>query len=511
MARIFHRALGGAVLLMLILGMASLRPALAIQPPLTGGVTVTSYYTINIRSGPGSSYASVGLLPDTATVVVSGRSSDNQWLLVDFNGQTGWVASWLCFVSGDLNSVPVTDQTGGSAPSPSAPSGVTATATINVNIRSGPATSYALIGVLPLDATADVAGRTGDNNWLNIAYNGQTGWVAAWLCAVNGDLNGIPVTGQSASPPPPSGSSSFALGGQVPGYIGSPDVMRSARMTWVKFQIVWIPGVSPDVANGYIDAAHGSGFKVMLGITGPLYPGSIDSGGYASFVGEVAKRGPDAIEVWNEQNLDRQWPSGQVNPASYVYGVLQPAYQAIKAANPNVLVISGALAPTGTHDGANVWADDAYLVGMRDAGAANYMDCLGIHYNAGATSPDAITGHPADSGAQHYSWYYKPMVTLYTSVFPTKSLCFTELGYLSPEGYPYTPGNFWWGGGTSVAQQADWLARAVYLARSSGKVKLVIVFNVDFANYGDDPQAGYAIVRPGGVCPACASLAGVAP
>jgi hypothetical protein len=37
----------------------------------------------------------------------------------------------------------------------------------------------------------------------------------------------------------------------------------------------------------------------------------------------------------------------------------------------------------------------------------------------------------------------------------------------------------------------------------------MIVFNVDFDYYGSDPQAGYAIIRPGGSCPACASLGAV--
>jgi hypothetical protein len=282
-------------------------------------------------------------------------------------------------------------------------------------------------------------------------------------------------------------------------------------MTWVKYQITWPGNVSPDSAGGLVNAGHSAGFKVLLSITGPLYPGGIDSGGYATFVSEVAKRGPDAIEVWNEQNLDRQWPSGQVNPASYVNNILAPAFNAIKSANPNVMVISGALAPTGAHDGYNVWADDVYLVGMRDAGAASYMDCLGVHYNAGATSPDDSFGHPADDGNHHYSWYYKPTFNLYSSVFPSKSLCFTEMGYLSPDGFNFTPPNFWWAGGTSVTQHGTWLARAVSLARSSGKVKLVIVFNVDFGNYGDDPQAGYAILRPDGTCPACAKLAAVVP
>jgi hypothetical protein len=47
----------------------------------------------------------------------------------------------------------------------------------------------------------------------------------------------------------------------------------------------------------------------------------------------------------------------------------------------------------------------------------------------------------------------------------------------------------------------------VALSRSSGKVKLLIVWNIDFTNYGDDPMAGYALIRPSGACPACEALA----
>jgi hypothetical protein len=223
----------------------------------------------------------------------------------------------------------------------------------------------------------------------------------------------------------------------------------------------------------------------------------------------VAGYGPDGIEIWNEMNLDREWPPGQISPSSYVSNMLAPAYQAIKSVNPNILVISGALAPTGAHNGYTVWSDDFYIAQMRDAGAANYMDCVGIHHNAGATSPDFNFGHPADPGPHHYSWYYGLTYNLYAGTFPTKKLCFTELGYLSPEGYPPLSPNFWWGQNTTVAMHAAWLARAVQLSRQSGRVRLVIVFNVDFTHYGDDPQAGYAIIRPDTSCPACATLAGV--
>jgi hypothetical protein len=260
-------------------------------------------------------------------------------------------------------------------------------------------------------------------------------------------------------------------------------------------------------AADLINAAHGNGFKILLSITGGANPASIDFGSYVEFLRGVAGLGPDAIEVWNEMNFSTEWPLGQISPASYVNDMLHPAYTAIKSVNPNIMVISGAPTPTGVNNGFSVMADDAYIAGMKAAGAENYVDCIGVHHNAGATAPDVTLGHPADSGNHHYSWYYVSTFNLYASVFPNRKLCFTELGYLSPEGYPPLSPNFWWGVNTPVAAQAAWLGRAVTLARTSGRVGLVMVWNVDFTGYGDDPQAGYAILRPDRTCPACATLA----
>jgi hypothetical protein len=60
-----------------------------------------------------------------------------------------------------------------------------------------------------------------------------------------------------------------------------------------------------------------------------------------------------------------------------------------------------------------------------------------------------------------------------------------------------------------VAEHAQYLAEAVRVAVQSGRVRLMIVFNVDFTTWGDDPQAGYAIIRPDGSCPACETLRAV--
>jgi hypothetical protein len=320
----------------------------------------------------------------------------------------------------------------------------------------------------------------------------------------------------SAPPPapvpvgPPAGvgtSGGFELGGQVAGF-DRPDLMAFAGMTWVKRQVRWSPGAGADA--GLINDAHAKGFKILLSVLGS--PGDIAGGAnygdYARFVGDLARMGADGIEVWNEMNIDREWPVGEINPFSYT-DLLRQSYNQIKANNPGTMVVSGALAPTGAEGIGldHVWNDDHYISGLAAAGAARYLDCIGIHYNEGIISPFQSSGDPR---SEYYSRYYSGMVNLYYGVFNGgRKLCFTELGYLTPEGYGPLPGNFGWAGNTSVAQQAQWLAQAATIARNSGIVRLMIVFNVDLTQYGDDPQGGYAMIRPGGGCPACDSLRAV--
>lgn len=319
--------------------------------------------------------------------------------------------------------------------------------------------------------------------------------------------------------PAPLDMSTFEVGGQThqvdPSNI---PLLQQAGMTWVKFQHKWEPGAAgSDVAGRIIDA-HNAGFKVLLSVPGPPFPEAIDYQAYIDFLTEAATYQPDAIEIWNEMNLDREWPAADLSAASYVNNMLAPAYERIKSVDENIMVISGALAPTGAFPscpgnavGQTGCNDDAYIRDMVAAGAENYLDCAGIHFNAGATSPSATTGHPGDAGDGFYGWYYQGTFNLYANTF-TKPLCFTELGYVTPEGYGEIADNFAWGRGTTVAQQAQWLGENVALARDSGRVRLVVVFNIDFDYYGpDDPQAGYAILRPDGSCPACDAIAAQVP
>jgi hypothetical protein len=264
-------------------------------------------------------------------------------------------------------------------------------------------------------------------------------------------------------------------------------------------------------ASGIIQAAHSRGFKIQLSALGS--PDMVTRGGFeqdfANWVAQLAAAGADAIEVWNEPNIDREWQIGHISPQAYT-NLLCTAYNAIKAANAGTAVISAAPAPTGSFgggcqpNGGN--CDDApWMAGLRDAGAANCMDYIGAHHNSGATAPSARSGHPA--GGTHHSWYFLPQTELYYNTFGgARKLFYTEMGYASQEGVPPFHDAFGWARETDNAEQAAWLAEAVRLSVNTGMVRCIIVWNIDFVRYGYDPQDGYAIMRPDGSCPACETL-----
>lgn len=117
-----------------------------------------------------------------------------------------------------------------------------------------------------------------------------------------------------------------------------------------------------------------------------------DFGNYAAqFAARYAGR-VNYMIIWNEPNLALEWGYEPVDPAKYV-ALLKVVYPMIKAANPDMQVLAGALAPTlappGSPDGMN---DLDYLQAMYDLGAADYFDILAIHAYGWYSDPD----EPAD-------------------------------------------------------------------------------------------------------------------
>ncbi len=314
-----------------------------------------------------------------------------------------------------------------------------------------------------------------------------------------------PTAPASRTPRPASGLG-FDVGGIVFSF-NQADLMTSAGMTWVSIALQWQDGDSANNARRAIETAHGRGFSVLLQINGDPHemqanPADYDAH-FAAYLGAVAAFAPDAIQVWDSMNSPEGWARGLISPGAYAE-MLSAAYQAIKSVNPATLVISGGLAQTSALNGGCTGAgcdDLPYLQGMADAGVGQSADCIGINYTLGTTQPTAVSGDPR---GDQFLYYYPAVISTYASSFPTKPLCLTELGYLAPTGAP--PAGYEWAANTTPAEQAAWLAQTVELARETGRIRLLMVYDVDAT--GSSLASSYAIVRDG-KCLACDALRAV--
>lgn len=140
--------------------------------------------SLNMRSGPGTSYSKVGSIPASATLTITG--SENGWYKTSYNGVTGYVSGDYVIVT--ESSSATTTPSAPAAPEPPAETkpetpaqstsgtGKLNTGGSSLNMRSGPGTSYSKVGSIPATATLTITGK--ENGWYKTSYNGLAGYVS---------------------------------------------------------------------------------------------------------------------------------------------------------------------------------------------------------------------------------------------------------------------------------------------------------------------------------------------
>lgn len=109
---------------------------------------------------------------------------------------------------------------------------------------------------------------------------------------------------------------------------------------------------------------------------------------WANFCATVAQRYKGRIaayQIWNEPNLAREWGNRPPDAAGYVE-LLRRCSEAIRAADPDAVLISAGLAPNGQYND-DAHRDDIYLNDMYLAGFQEYIDVVGVHA-PGFAAPD---------------------------------------------------------------------------------------------------------------------------
>ncbi|MCU0480960.1 MAG: SH3 domain-containing protein [Anaerolineae bacterium] len=145
---------------------------------------------LNVRSGPGSEYASVAVVAGGTELDVIGFAPDSIWYQVRGNFGVGWVNSEFTIFRGNGRGIPiVTDFGNASLARPSA------TITNAVTLYAAPNPTLGTVGALsgPLDVF--IVARTPSSDWIQVETAIGFGWVQSALVRISGDLSLVPVVG----------------------------------------------------------------------------------------------------------------------------------------------------------------------------------------------------------------------------------------------------------------------------------------------------------------------------
>ncbi|MEZ4669487.1 MAG: SH3 domain-containing protein [Anaerolineae bacterium] len=204
-----------AVLLTLLLCLSY--TATLAQPVPTGSVQiVVNRDNVNIRMAPALGAELAGSVNAGYATSANGRSPDNQWLRIDYVGQEAWVGVPVVSVlSGDINSLPIGDPRtipyGGFESPRSGPSDASSPvsgrlAISGLRLRAGPSTAYPVLANPPRYTVFPILGRTANNVWVQVNFEGTLGWVRTeWVEIQNAaSVLDLPIDGIVASAPPAS-------------------------------------------------------------------------------------------------------------------------------------------------------------------------------------------------------------------------------------------------------------------------------------------------------------------
>lgn len=296
---------------------------------------------------------------------------------------------------------------------------------------------------------------------------------------------------------------------------------------WVKIQANWafLQPDGPDQFNQQmqlfemqVQAAARPGFNVLLSVAkAPLWARSIqdesgppdDPQALADFISFMlsTKIGEsiDAIEIWNEPNLAREWRGNlPFNGAGYMQ-LFAPAYQAVRAYSPSMTVVSAGLAPTGAL--ADTVDDRDFLRQMYAAGLGDYADiAVGVHPYGWGNPPDArccnqIPDHGWDEDPHFFfietlEEYRQIMVE---SGHSEQRLWVTEFGWATWEGLGSEAPELWVTY-NSAQNQSDYAIRAFEIGQSLPYVGPMFLWNLNFANQTlveqRDERTAYSIINP---------------
>ncbi|MAT97648.1 MAG: hypothetical protein CL608_10935 [Anaerolineaceae bacterium] len=226
-----------------------------------------------------------------------------------------------------------------------------------------------------------------------------------------------------------------------------------------------------------------------------------DFGDFCFQLAERYKGRIQAYQVWNEPNLSREWGEQSPDPAEYTE-LLRVCYQGIKTADPQAIVVSAGLAPTGTEPPAAM-PDDIFLQDMYDAGAADYFDALGLNAPGYKAPPDLPPEEGLNQEWGGHRWNVFRHVEDMRAIMVAngdvdKQVVILETGWILQQDIHPT---YTWHGVTEE-QQAEYLVGAYQFARENWQPWIGPIFTIYMADATWTPEAHeqywWSIVLPDG-------------
>jgi len=163
----------------------------------------------NVRTGPSTAYDVIGQASKDEQYQVVGATGDNAWVVINFRGQQGWLATYLLDVFGNLQTVPIITPPPTPTPLPSpTPLPVTATPISTINLVAGnfsfvpgspncAETFNVFLDVANLGSTITPGGTISVNDYRQADNSLQTGTTAAFPSLAPGqtvNVGPIPLT-----------------------------------------------------------------------------------------------------------------------------------------------------------------------------------------------------------------------------------------------------------------------------------------------------------------------------
>lgn len=228
------------------------------------------------------------------------------------------------------------------------------------------------------------------------------------------------------------------------------------------------------------------GFKILYRVPlGNAINGKAeDIGAWADALESLARDRQGVINAYsigNEVNLSREWGGGQPDPWAYTQ-LLAIAYARIKQADPDALVISSGIAPTGG-DGDGFVDDLKYARAMFESGALDVLDAYGFHPYGFAYEPERDPSDPQAKGLLfRRAEAHRKLMEEFGAA--DKQMWATEFGWLidpQEEGSACTLQGMDWQR-VSRQRQASYVIRAYdYAAQNWAWMGPMFLWNLDFS------------------------------